>query len=554
MMMALLICPVCGAENDLTAERCYQCNASLMDLEPLDSLGQENGDGLPSPEEDLPGLLNALKNDAVSHPVIKQTEENLSHTSEESDESDIEEDAPEWLLRIRQRAQEEKDALGPITRKITAAEASLQDDNQESQRQNFESWLRQIQEGGQEGEIDMDGDFSDEAEMPEWLQKIRQSRETTTDSEHDGTSDGQDPSIQMPDWLGTRAVEPIDGKPTENESGVEGDHGLTEETIQVTTESAADEIPQESSQSDSGLLSPIKPVLSISPEEERHADHFLATIAAENLPKQSQDKTKKNQSRMLRVIFNLVLMMVMVLLALWGSNRNPTGHALQPHNAALISWTENLPSRATILVVMDYQPGFYSELSLIANPILRNIVTSDRDFYVLSSVPAGQLLFNRMIDKLGLETAISTQDLGYYPIAAYGAFGLGGKSTTDWGIANMPQSEKGLPVENYDGIMILADSIMGSRAWVEQLSALMPDNDIYLFLAAQAGPMLLPYWESGQVSGMVSGISEAAGIENALAQGSGVADRWRMYQVGIWAMLAVLAASPFLRPENQGRK
>ena len=552
--MALLICPVCGAENDLTAERCYQCNASLMDLEPLDSLGQENGDGLPSPEEDLPGLLNALKNGEGNHSVIKQEEENLSHTSEESDESDMEEDAPEWLLRIRQRAQEEKDALGPITRKITAAEASLQDDNQESQRQNFESWLRQIQEGGQEGEIDMDGDFTDEAEMPEWLQKIRQSREKPTDSDHDGTSDGQDPSIQMPDWLGTRAVEPIDGKPTENESGVDGDHGLTEETIRVTTESAADEIPQEGSQSDSGLLSPLKPVLSISPAEERRADHFLATIAAENLPKQSQEKTKKPQSRLPRVIFNLVLIMIMVLLALWGGKGNFSGQGLQPHNAAVISWTENLPARATILVVMDYQPGFYSELSLIANPILGNIVSSDRDFYVLSSVPAGQLLFHRMIDELGLETAISTQDLGYYPIAAYGAFGLGGKSATDWGIANMPQSEKGLPVENYDAIMILADSIMGSRAWVEQLSALMPDNDIYLFLTAQAGPMLLPYWESGQVSGMVSGISEAAGIENALAQGSGVADRWRMYQVGIWAMLAVLAASPFLRPENQGRK
>jgi hypothetical protein len=390
--------------------------------------------------------------------------------------------------------------------------------------------------------------------MPEWLQKIRQSREAPTDSDHDGTSDGQDPSIQMPDWLGTRAVEPIDGKPAENMPGAEGNQGLTEETTQVTTDSAADEIPQEGSQSDSGLLSSLKPMLFISPEEERRADHFFATIAAENLPKHSQDKTKKNQSRMLRVIFNLVLMMVMVLLALWGSNRNPSGHALQPHNAAVISWTENLTERATILVVMDYQPGFYSELSLIANPILRNIVTSDRDFYVLSSVPAGQLLFNRMIDKLGLETAISPQDLGYYPIAAYGAFGLGSKSSSEWEIAHMPQSEKGLPVENYDGIMILADSIMGSRAWVEQLSALMPNNDIYLFLTAQAGPMLLPYWESGQVSGMVSGISEAAGIENALAQGSAVADRWRMYQVGIWAMLAVLAASPFLRPENQGRK
>lgn len=558
--MALLICPECGAENEVTAERCQQCNASLAGVEPLQSFDQENGDTLPSPEEDLPGLLNALKNEGEPRPLKAQEEEGAGDAVEDAEEIVPEEDVPEWLLRIRQRAQEEKDALGPITKKISAAEDSLLEDNREMQRQNFESWIRQIKEEAQDEEAESIDAFVEE-EMPEWLRKIRQSRESPTVREEDAASEGQEQPMSMPDWFGTRDVEPIDGKPDEAEVAAQDEPGLTGETIQVPTDAEAEEISREVGKGDAGLVVPFKPVLSVSPEEERQADHFSAAIAAESLPKKRQEKAKKPSQWLTRVIFDIGLIIIMVLLALWGGNADLSGHSLQPHNEAVLSWSKNLPTQANILVVMDFQPGFYSELSMIAKPLINTIVTSERDFFVLSSVPAGRLLFDKMINELGLETSISIQDLGYFPIAAYGAFGLGGESDPSWEIVHMPPSEKALPVADYNGILVMADSIMGSKAWVEQLSALMPENEIYLFLTAQAGPMLLPYWGSGQVSGMISGISEAVGIESVLAQSSAIADRWQLYQVGIWLMLAVLAVSPFLRNkgannnnEGQGRK
>jgi hypothetical protein len=52
--------------------------------------------------------------------------------------------------------------------------------------------------------------------------------------------------------------------------------------------------------------------------------------------------------------------------------------------------------------------------------------------------------------------------------------------------------------------------------------------------------MLLPYWESGQVNGMVSGLSQAAGIERALSDGESAASHWRSYQIGLLILIAVL--------------
>jgi len=547
--MAIIICPECGAKNALTASRCHQCDASLVEVEPVQPFNFEDSGHLPSAEEDLPGLLNALKNDEETQPPAEPDEEKTDDVDGVSEESVLEEDVPEWLLRIRQRAQEEKDALGPITQKISAAEASLLEENKEMQRQNFESWIRQIKKEAQDDEIDSIDAFVEE-EMPEWLRKIRQSRETPETEEQEITPEDGEQTIPMPDWIGTRDVEPLNGQPKESDAEEESSQGLPEETIQVSTDSAVDEIPEEGSGVVSDVVQAIGPVLAVSPEEEIQADHLSAAIAAESMPKGGQEKGQKPRQRLQRILFNLGLILIMVLIAILGGRSQPSGDSLPPQNEAVIEWAQDLPASATILVVMDAQAGFYSEISMIAKPVFENVANIEREFFVLSSTPIGNLLFNRMINELELDTAISAQDLGYFPIAAYGAFGLGGDVSANWRIAHLPQSEKALPIADYDGIMILADSIVGAKAWVEQLSALMPDNQLYLFLTAQAGPMLLPYWDSGQVSGIISGISEAAGVEAALSQSSLIADRWQLYQIGIWLMLVVLIVSPFLVNHN----
>lgn len=549
MTMAIIICPECGAKNALTAAHCHQCDASLIEVEPIEPLNPEDSDHLPSAEEDLPGLLNALKNDKDSRPVAEPEEEKTNDMDGESDESAQEEDVPEWLLRIRQRAQEEKDALGSITQKISAAEASLLEENKEMQRQNFESWIRQIKKEAQDDELDSVDAFVEE-EMPEWLRKIRQSREPPEAQEQDITSEVEEQTIPMPDWIGTQDVELLDEQTKGSELEDESSQGLPEETIQMSVDATIDEMPEEGKGVVSDVVQAIGPVLAITPEEEIQADQLSATIAAESMPKGGQEQNRKPHHWLPRILFNLGLILIMTLIALWGRRSQLSKDFLQPQNEAVISWAQDLPEQANILVVMDTQAGFYSEISMIAKPVIENVVSSEREFFVLSSAPIGNLLFNRMINELKLDKAISAQDLGYFPIAAYGAFGLGGDVSANWRIAQLPQSEKALPVADYDGILILSDSIVGARAWVEQLSALMPDNPLYLFLTAQAGPMLLPYWDSGQVSGIIAGISEAAGVEAALAQSRAVADRWQLYQIGIWLMLIVLIVNPFIRNHN----
>jgi hypothetical protein len=52
--------------------------------------------------------------------------------------------------------------------------------------------------------------------------------------------------------------------------------------------------------------------------------------------------------------------------------------------------------------------------------------------------------------------------------------------------------------------------------------------------------MLMPYVASGQVMGMISGISETAGTENVLDQGGPDELGWHTYQIGILMLIALL--------------
>jgi hypothetical protein len=115
-------------------------------------------------------------------------------------------------------------------------------------------------------------------------------------------------------------------------------------------------------------------------------------------------------------------------------------------------------------------------------------------------------------------------------------------------------SETGEPVE---AVFLLTDSYEGGRIWVEQISALAPETPIFLLTTAQAGPLLLPYWDSGQVGGMLSGLPDAAGYE-ALGELPGpAARRWGAYQAGILILAALLTLGLIFgferAPDSEGR-
>jgi hypothetical protein len=147
--MPVLICPECGAENLPDAEKCWICTASLEGIIPPEA-EPEDLPSLPQAEDDLTDLLHALKQDDDLGQISPENDDDSPSLLEAGAEmesaggDDDEPEVPEWLNRIRHRAQTEPDSVGEITQKISAAQASLDAEKNEDQKHQFEDLLQKI--------------------------------------------------------------------------------------------------------------------------------------------------------------------------------------------------------------------------------------------------------------------------------------------------------------------------------------------------------------------------------------------------------------------------
>jgi hypothetical protein len=567
MMTDKLICPECGAENVEDAEFCLVCHADLKGdttLEFIDpqQADQDDFDLLNGEEEDLTDILHALKQpeeDAVLEDETQEDQLPAVEPEEGFDEGEAQEDEgiPDWLHRIRQRATEEDDSLGEITQKISAAKESLKGDKPEAQHENFESWIEKLRGpvGGfinKEPEAaDSDDAFDEEDEEiqekePDWLQKIRFAEGKEIVEEDQETFDHGENGLL--NWLS--ALE--DGEEDADEVGYEPDLvGEDEESESVEVDESAEtrEIPID----EAPLYQAIPPKLTITKEERKQADQLTSMILDENAPRPVRAIKRRSKLGAARFFFAMLLIIGMSLsLFLGGTSGNQSG-SIQPHTAGFLSWMSDLEEGSSILLVFDYQPAYASEINLVATPILQSLVSKDTEISLISSSISGAILQRQLLGEIHALEMDATHDLGYFPIGAYGAFGLGMVTSANWQIVGLPESPKALPDGGFDSILILSDTAEGVRTWIEQLTVLMPDIPINLVVTAQSKPMLVPYFDSGQITGMVSGLNDGVILESELSTGILIGNRQRAYQVGL-VMLAAVMVIGAINAGNQNRE
>ena len=235
-----------------------------------------------------------------------------------------------------------------------------------------------------------------------------------------------------------------------------------------------------------------------------------------------------------------MILILSVIGSLLVTQPQPLPEIRSPQSEAVLSWAVDLPEDSPVLVIFDYQPGYASEVEVIAEPILRLVIAKDSELSLLSSTASGSILAQNLLQKLSGIEAITVKDLGFYPVGAFGGYQIGSQVQTGIESPYLPETISLIPADSFAGILILSDRAEGARAWVEQLSTLMPDPPIFLMLTAQAGPMSLPYWETHQVDGMISGISDAAGIVSAFSESPLTTAKWQAYQMGIILMMAII--------------
>ncbi len=570
--MSKLICPKCGAENSDQSTHCFECEASLAAVAPSDINNfnpseVEEFDLMQESENDLPGLLSALKQngdiDAIDDEADGAVEQSPAISQENSlpEQPGQEEQVPDWLNRIRQRASEEEDSVGEITQKISAAQKSLEDDKKAHQHQNFKSWLQNVRglPPGQAGnpppqQEDLgDKDAQSPEHDPDWLLRIRKVKGTDPEDEatepvsisdqggdsllqwlvalEEGDEDSQD---QLED---TSALELEDDQKTRQTRIVDRDQG-SEVTRQVRT-----------TQQTSSRVKP--PELHVSREEQNQADQLSAVIGDERAPRPPREPEGKSSAWVIRLVVAVLLITGLSLSLFLGSGGGVPQGALQPHNVAALSWAEELEARSSLLLVFDYQSGFAEEISLVARPILQAVIQSESELSILSSTASGVVLSRQLLGDMAGADGLDIIDLGYFPVSVYGAFSMANRAIPQWRFKNLPELPNLVSGEGFDGALILSDRHDRARVWVEQLNALSPQMPIKLLVTSQAGPMLMPYWEAGQVTGMIAGITEAAGIEALQEDSSVIGNRWQAYRTGsIMLIVVMLIGAVFLVDQN----
>lgn len=556
-MTQKLICPECGAENPEDAMFCEVCHTSLENdpssTPPVSRQpDQDDFDLLNTADDDLPGLLHALKqeDDNLSAGDEKNEDEGSLLDSEdlfETDEEQDSDDIPDWLHRIRQRASEEEDSAGEITQKISAAKESLDGPKRSSQHESFESWIQKLRgpiknlkrEQPEEGSPSEDIEEEQEEEKstePDWLQKIRRAEGKLDKSDSEMTP-GEGESGLL-NWLDSLEDEREEKSGEEMETAEEGEKPPDEPTQQIEVEDAG--VTQEVPVDEQPSFRPIPPKLKVTDEEQILAEKFTSTIMDEDAPRPIR-KIKRRSSLGAARFFFAILMFAILSISLFLGQRGPTQlPMIQPHTEGFLTWAEEISPGSSLLLVFDYKPAFSSEINLVAQPVLDRVAAQESEISVISSSLSGPILYRHLFQQVGRLDNGSVVDLGYFPIGAYAAYDLGMGFSANWQITGLPEGYKELPKDGFDGILILSDTYEGARAWIEQLTILMPETPINLLVADQAMPMLMPYFDSGQITGMVSGFNGGAVLESELSQGYQTTVRWWAYQIGILLLMVVI--------------
>jgi hypothetical protein len=99
----------------------------------------------------------------------------------------------------------------------------------------------------------------------------------------------------------------------------------------------------------------------------------------------------------------------------------------------------------------------------------------------------------------------------------------------------------------YAALVVLTDHAESGRAWIEQLQSQkqldlsLTNKPLLMVASAQAGPLLQPYVSSGQITGMISGIADAARYEVRNNNRPGIArGYWDTFGIGLMTSVALM--------------
>jgi hypothetical protein len=234
---------------------------------------------------------------------------------------------------------------------------------------------------------------------------------------------------------------------------------------------------------------------------------------------------------------------------------------------AVSAWNivkDTVPMDGRVLVVFDYEPARAGEIEAAALPLFDQMIRLHYPRLIfISTNETGLILAERFIsskplNEIDYKTGSQYLNLGYLPGGGMGirAFVEDPFATIHYAAPQTkdllnftPELAKAFPpVEGVDSfsqfsaLFLLTDDADSARAWIEQTGSARGAMPFVVVSSAQAAPMLQPYYASGQINGLVSGLYDGALFEqNNEGRSDNVRTYWDAYAIGmLLAMVLIL--------------
>ncbi len=512
--------------------------ASQEDLSWLNELGTPASSSKPeqasAPAEDL-GWLNDLGAMAESAIEGQREESGVPLTLEPLAAAEGErEPEPDWLKSATETPS--MPAPGNVSmdwfaRRDQPAEERAMPSEREAQPAAFADFLPSQEQPPGLSNQDVDSLFSEE--MPDWLSRpepepgeVAPPQPVLPPAEGEGSL----VPVELPSWV--QAMRPVEAV-------------IPESTVAY----AGQEEPEEKQGPLAGLRGVIpgavvgasvkpKPIslkLQATDEQMTSAALLEQILATETTPRTLVSSSLITSQYVLRWTLAALLLIVLSVVIGMRSQRIPVSTSLPAEASALSSAVTGIPADSNVLVVIDYEPSLAGEMEAIGIPVLNQLVSRGQpNLAILSTTPNGPALAERLLASAGISTSAQYQNLGFLPGGSAGVLGF------MEGPQNVIPAAQAASFSGYAAVLVMTDHAESARVWVEQLhnrkqvDPLLASQPLLMVASAQAGPLLQPYVDSRQVTGMLSGLAEAARYEAANSNSPGLArSYWDAFGAGL---------------------
>jgi hypothetical protein len=397
--------------------------------------------------------------------------------------------------------------------------------------------------------LDVDAVFAS-MQMPDWLVDVEKGQSASFNASQSVGDEEPIAPANLPSWVA--AMRPMENEPPAGEPGSTGARPEARGPL-LGLHGVLPAIPGAATPSSRPRSHSMR--LEASEQHIAHARLLEELLAAETQPAPLRGMPQLGPQNVLRWVIGALLITLLGGALLSGSRIFPLPAAVPIESNAAIQAVQSIQPDAAVLAVFDYEPATAGEMEATASSLMDHLLLLKHPrLAVISTSATGSALAERFISGVLADRAYvrGTQyvNLGFLPGGLAGvrsfaedpaaAVPLGAASDRVWDSTVLIGRRH---LQDFDAIIVITDGLESGRAWIEQTQDARGSSQMILVSSAQAGPMLLPYFNSGQIQGLVAGLNGAAGPELSNSGLPGKVRRyWDAYSLGLYGAALLIVA------------